>query len=195
MQVAVEFLHQLAVVVARTLGKAFNIQRDALVLIGRQERHQLVAEALPRAGIGQELGGHLRIPLVGDGIETLLTRGKTSVCAFSPFRKAITFSSIGRGLPFVVHDVEERVQLGDRLQAAVGGQHVHPLGKQQVDLRVVLLQRGEAGGVPLHVERAANTFVGVQHHLRGRPLGLAVGVQRGAAACASGCPSARDKAS
>jgi hypothetical protein len=76
----------------------------------------------------------------------------------------------------LVHYVVQRVHFGDRLQAAIVSQHVHPLGKEQVDLRVVLLQRGEAGGVPLHVERAADAFVGVQNYLRGRLLGLAMRV-------------------
>ena len=109
--------------------------------------------------------------------ETLLTQGKTSVCAFSLFRKAITFSSIGRDRAVCIDDVVQGIQLGSSLQATVCRQDVHPLGKEQIDLRVVFLQRRKAGGVPLHIERAANTFVGIQHHLRSRLLGLAVGIQ------------------
>ena len=88
----------------------------------------------------------------------------------------MTLSSTGRGFALFVHHVVKGVELSDRLQPAVGSQHVHPFGKEQVDLGIVFLERGEAGCVPLHVERAANAFIGIQHHLRGRPLGFAVGI-------------------
>ena len=116
------------------------------------------------------------LPLVADGIEIVDQRKDFRLRLFALEERHDLFVH-GTRLALVVHHVEQRVQFGDRLQPAVGGQHVHPLGKEQIDLRVIFLQRSEAGGVPLHVERSTNAFVGVQYHLRRGPLGFAVRVQ------------------
>src|SRR5262249_55341924 len=52
---------------------------------------------------------------------------------------------------------------------------VQPLGKKDVDLRVVLLEGNVAGRVPGHVVSGADALVGIQYYLRGRSFGSAVG--------------------
>ena len=60
-------------------------------------------------------------------------------------------------------------------QRAVGGDDVQPLGKEQVDLVDVLLERGVAGRIVLDVVGRAQAFAGVQRDLGGLEVGLAVG--------------------
>ena len=52
---------------------------------------------------------------------------------------------------------------------------VQPLGKQEVDLADVLLQRGVAGRVVFDVVRRAQTFARVQGNVAGLDVGFAVG--------------------
>ena len=89
-------------------------------------------------------------------------------------------------LSLVVHAMHSgRVHHGEgAIVQAIGGQRavrrddVKPLRKEQVDLVDVLLQRGVAGRIVLHVVGRAQTFARVQGHLGGLEVGLAM---RGAA--------------
>ena len=74
LQIAVQLLYQRLVVVARSFRKSLDVERNAPVLIGCEKVHQLLAEALPRRRIGQELGGHVGLPLVAHGIEIVHQR-------------------------------------------------------------------------------------------------------------------------
>ena len=55
MKVFDELLHQIAEVVARSLWKALDVQRQPLVLVGGDERQQFLTEALAGCRIGQKL--------------------------------------------------------------------------------------------------------------------------------------------
>ena len=52
---------------------------------------------------------------------------------------------------------------------------MEPLGKEEVDLLDVLLERGVAGGVPLDVVGGAEAFAGVEGDIRRAQLGAAMG--------------------
>ncbi len=59
----------------------------------------------------------------------------------------------------VLHHVKNFIGLVvHRLQTAVGGKHVQPVGIKQIDLAGKIAQRREAGGVPGNVERRADAF-------------------------------------
>ena len=55
----------------------------------------------------------------------------------------------------------------ERGQVAVGRHDVEPLGKEQVDLLDVLLERGVARWIVLDVVGGTKTFPGVQGDVRG----------------------------
>ena len=175
MQIVIDLLDQGVIVIARGLGNGFDVEREALVLIRGQECHQFATKSLACRRVGQELCGELRPPFVGDGVEVVDQRENFRLRLLT-LEERHHFVVDRPRLALVVHHVVKRVELGDGLQPAVRSEHVHPLGKEQVDLRVILLQRGEAGGVPLHIERASNAFVGVQYDLRGGALGLAMSI-------------------
>src|SRR5256885_1504299 len=50
-----------------------------------------------------------------------------------------------------LQNVKELVLAGDCLDDALRREHMQPLRKEQIDLRIVFLERGEAAGVPLNV--------------------------------------------
>ena len=59
----------------------------------------------------------------------------------------------------VFDHVEELVGLVVHpLQTAVGGEHVQPVGIQQIDLAGVIAERRETSGVPGYVESRADAF-------------------------------------
>jgi hypothetical protein len=171
-QVCLQLRQQGLVAGLRRDREAFQVQGQALVLVAGQELQGLAAEVGARGGIVEKIP-HPLDPVVADGIE-VVDQGKD--LGFRLLRleeRHHLVVDIGADLAGL-EDVVEFVLGGHRLQAAVGGEHVQPLRVEHVDLVHVLAQRGEAGGVPGHVEGGADAFLGVEHHLRGRGLGLAV---------------------
>ena len=59
-------------------------------------------------------------------------------------------------------------------QRAVCLDDMEPLGKQQIDLFDVLLERGIAGRIGVCIKRRAQTLGGVQHHVGRLQVGFAV---------------------
>ena len=66
-----------------------------------------------------------------------------------------------------------QVVAAHRHQRAVGRVDVQPLREEQIDLVDVLLERGVAGRVVLHVVGGAQTFAGVEGNFGGLAVGLA----------------------
>src|SRR5216684_5061282 len=65
-----------------------------------------------------------------------------------------------------------------RLKAAVGGNHVQPVGEEQVYLAGIFTQGRKAGGVVRGVERSADALLGIQLYLRRRGFRLAMSAAR-----------------
>ncbi len=152
-------------------GKALEIQAHPAVFVGRQEEQELLAEVGARRRIHQEPADVE--PLVADGLE-VVHQGKNFRLRLRLFEERHHLV-IDRLHFAILHHIEKGVQQADALQVAVCRHEVQPLRKEQVDLRVISFQRREAARVPGDVERPADAFFRIQHHLRGRRLAPAVG--------------------
>ena len=74
-----------------------------------------------------------------------------------------------------LHHIEKFVAFRQALQAPVRREHVQPLGKQQIDLRIIIFERRVAAFIPRHVVSGADPFPHVQLNLRRRHLGVPMG--------------------
>jgi len=126
-----------------------------------------------RGRIGHHLYSCVRLPLVGDRIEIVHQWQDFHLCFFALEERHDLVVHRTR-LALVIQQVEEHVRFGHSLQPAIWRQGVQPFGKQQVDLLVIVTERGEAGGVPLHVEGTTNAFLRIEGDLRRWFLGGAM---------------------
>ena len=174
-EVLVECGKQHHVARLRVVGEVLEVQRNsAVVWIGGEELIRLLHKMGARCGAGEKIAdGRLEYAL--DGI-VVVDQGK-NFRVFARHRNGVGNPSL------VVHAMHSsRVHHGEgAVVQAVGGQsavrsdHMEPLRKEQVDLVDVLLERGVAGRIVLDIVGRAQAFAGVQRHLGGLEVGLAMG--------------------
>ena len=174
LEVLVERGEQRHVARPRLVGNLLEVQRNPTVAgVGGEKLVDLLDKIGARRGVQQEVADR-RLKDALDRI-VVVDQGK-DLRVFARLRN-------GAGNPpLVVHPMHSgRVHHGEgaivqaiRGQRAVRSHNVNPLRKEQIDLVDVLLQRGVAGRIVLHVVGRAQAFAGVQRHLGGLEVGLAV---------------------
>ncbi len=173
MQVLAKFRDQRAEARLGRQRDFLEIDGRALVTIAGQKPQKLRAEIAPPLLIAQKLSDVVQ-PLSAHRIEVVDQRHhvhsgffrlekRHDLIVHGPHRRAV-----GRHSKKLVGGVHA-------LNISIGAQNVQPFREQNVDLRIILLQRYKAGGIPGHIESRADALIGIQNDVRRRRLRLAMG--------------------
>src|SRR5581483_8845240 len=171
MQIRAQFLDQRHKSWLRLEWNFFKVQRYAFELIAGQVQQKIRAEGLPRRWIVQKIA-EIRKPLLADLVKVIDQRKDFNLSFFRAQKRHYAIvsrmdQSIFHHLKWVVHAVKA-------LQMSIRAEHMQPFRKKKVDLRIVLFERDKTRGVPINIIGRADTFIGIQHHLRWRCVGFAV---------------------
>ncbi len=177
MQVAVKLMDKGQVPLGGMVRQALKVQRDAA--ISRkcgQEANDLPAQRIA-PGVIVEQVANTGIPVLGLGVVVIQVRKDFRVflgLLNHPLDLVQLVRVMHRGP--VHHRILAVGLVGNAHQRPLGRIHMQPLGKQQVDLVNVLLQRRIAGRVVRGVVGRAQTLAAVEGDLRRLARGLAVRV-------------------
>ena len=147
MQPRFQFTDEAAEITLALIGYLLEIQHDAGLPRVDNVRHQLLHQALARRGMVQHRGHFRDVP---DG--------------------AVGIVEQRHGGDFEAERLHPAVELGIgfQIELPVGGDGMELLGNQQVNIAIMQLQRGQAVGVPAHVECDAQRIVLGRHLAQSR---------------------------
>ena len=156
------------------VGYLLEVQRDSTIAGARgEELVDLLYKVGTGCGVGKKVtDGGLKYTLdrivVVDQRKNLrvLVRRRNGACNPALVIHGKHSGRVHHGEGAIVHAIGG--------QRAVRRDHMEPLREEQIDLVDVLLQRGVAGRIVLHVVRRAQAFARVQDHLGGLQVGSAM---------------------
>ncbi len=156
------------------VGYLLEVQRDSTIAGACGEE---LVDLLDKVGTGCGVGKEVADGGLKDALDRIVVVDQRKNLRVFVRRR----NGVGNSV-FVVHAMHaSRVHHGEgAIVQAVGGQravrrdHMEPLREEQIDLVDVLLQRGVAGRIVLHVVGRAQAFARVQDHLGGLQVGPAM---------------------
>jgi hypothetical protein len=156
------------------VGDAFNIERESSIDgIRGEQAHDLLAKRGAFGGILEHVA-NTGVPVLGVGIE-IVEGGEDFGVGASQLNDLFYFVQVVGIVDCVAlnNRILTQVVAAHHHQRALRRVHMQPLRKEQVDLLDVILERGVAARVVLHVISGAQSFTGIQGNLRRLALGFA----------------------
>ena len=154
MQVRGKFVQQRKIARLPYLGESLKIHHQSAETIGGKHHRHLLAKDRAGSRIIQKIRDSphplrtVKVVHHGKNFHGGVFRLEKRHHAVVDGAHAIVFDHVEELVGLVVHP----------LQTAVGGEHVQPVGIQQIDLAGVIAERRETSGVPGYVESRANAL-------------------------------------
>ncbi len=173
-QVAGQLLQERDIARLAAGRKGFEVDHQAAIMAGRQKLHGLPPEKCASVRVVQE-PDNISYPVCAVGIVHHGEDFHGGIFGLEKRHHAVIDRKNRAALRVTLDDIEILIRLiVNALQPSIGGEHMQPVGIENVDLVGEGPQRRKTGRVPGNIEGSANSFFLIQLDLRCRQLRLAV---------------------